>query len=552
MDKPLLFILLWVIKKINPTDVSFPHLEIIVRTKLLLDKRRPLAAGFKQKGKERKNPLTFSLIMYGILGIFFGGVILGAESFVLPLIVYHSYLLVMMSLLLITDFSSILLDTTDNIILGSKPITGRTLFLARVVHITIYLGQFFIVLSFFSLLAIFFKYGFITGFVAICTSLLIVLFSVFLTYILYGILISVFSEDKVKDIVGYFQIFITVLMMAGYQFMPRLMDFGADETFVPHIYTYFIPSAWMAFTLEAINTGSWDTMHIIMSVCAVVIPFFTLWIMMKFLAPLFARKLGSLGNVQGKRQTNNAQQSKIGLSQKISPVFCKSNAEQAAFEQTWKITGRDKNFKIQFYPGIGYFLVLGFITIFRGGQDIQSTVTELSSSGKYLWLIYLPIIIATSAIYLLPFHENYTAAWIYDTAPVPTPGKLLSGGLKAILVKFFLPFYFVMAATAISIWGPSVIDDCILGLFNDIFVFYLIATIADKYLPFSQKQSADQQSGKFARTLLQILIIGVIVGMHYFAAMIPWLVLALSPVSIAGIVYLQRRLAQTQWSAIKS
>ena len=552
MDKPLLFILLWFIKKIKPAGVNLSHLETIVRTKLLLDKRRPAATGFGQKGKERKNPLVFSLIMYSILGIVFGAIILGSDNLLLPLIIYHSFLLVMMSLLLITDFSSILLDTTDNIILGSKPITGRTLFLSRVIHITIYLGQFFIVLSISSLLVIFFKYGILVGIISICTSLLIVLFSVFLTYILYGLLISAFSESKVKDMVGNFQIVITVLVMAGYQFLPRFMDIGEDQSFTPHLYTYFIPSAWMAFTVDAFHTSTWDTLHIIMICCAVVIPFFTLWIMMKYLAPAFAKKLGSLGTADSKRQNKTTKESSKGISQKISTLFCKENSEKASFEQTWKITSRDKNFKMQFYPGIGYFLVLGVVSIFRGGQDIQSTLSGLASTEKFLWLIYLPVIIATSAIYLIPYYENYTASWIYDSTPIRTPGKLLSGAQKAIVVKFFLPFYFVMAVVAISIWGPSVIDDCILGLVNDVLVFYIVAIIADKYLPFSQKQSSDQQGGKFARTILQMIIIGIIVGLHYFAAKVPRLVIGLVPVSILGIVYLQRRLASIAWSGIKA
>ena len=57
------------------------------------------------------------------------------------MIVFYTYIMVMISMTLITDFSSILLDTSDNTIILPRPVDSRTLFAARLTHILLYLGQ---------------------------------------------------------------------------------------------------------------------------------------------------------------------------------------------------------------------------------------------------------------------------------------------------------------------------------------------------------------------------------------------------------------------------
>ena len=113
-------------------------------------------------------------------------IVSGIHSLVLSMIMMHAYILFMMAMTLITDFSSILLDTTDNLVILPRPVNSRTLFVARLVHILVYLLQFTMALALFPVIFIFMTYGFIVGIVSIVTVVLTVTFAVFITYLLYA------------------------------------------------------------------------------------------------------------------------------------------------------------------------------------------------------------------------------------------------------------------------------------------------------------------------------------------------------------------------------
>src|SRR5690349_20175806 len=86
---------------------------------------------------EKSNQMRVVLFSYGILGGFIA-VFIVRVPFVLALIIFHAYLLFMMAMTLITDFSSVLLDTADTLVILPKPVNSRTLFMSRFVHIFIY------------------------------------------------------------------------------------------------------------------------------------------------------------------------------------------------------------------------------------------------------------------------------------------------------------------------------------------------------------------------------------------------------------------------------
>ena len=147
-------------------------------------------------------------------------------------------------------------------------------------------------------------------------------------------------------------------------------------------------------------------------------------------------------------------------------------------------------------------------------------------------------------------HENFQASWIYQSTPIAKPGYLISGGLKVILVKFFILVYLFLFSSTFYVWGSAIIDDFILGFFNNIFLFLLIINLQDHYLPFSRQINTKQQSGKFVQTMLQMIIIAAIVGVHYLIITISWLTYCLLPVSVFGCYYLLKRIQNLNWLKI--
>jgi len=552
MDKVILKILLRIIHLFAKKDVDFDRLKIIAETKILMDRRRSPANYRQKQRREIKNPLLITLVMYALLGLFMASVILARFPLMIGLTTLHAYLLFMMAMTLVTDFSSVLLDTTDNVIILPKPVSSRTLFLARVVHILVYLLQFTIALAIFPLIAVFIKFGVVTGLVNLVMTLLTVAFSVFLTYLLYAFILRFANEQKVKDIISYFQLFMTIFFAIGFQVFPRMINLDNIQlTFSLHWYSYLIPPVWMAVGTEAFNQWNFDQVHLLMLACAIIVPIGTVWLMIKFLAPSFSRKLAALNNnTEVTKKTAAGQQAGKDLSEKISPLVCTTTIEKAGFEKTWKITARDKGFRMQFYPSLAYILVFIFIIVFNSGKNITETWYKLPETKRFLAFIYLPMMSIVSCLPIVAFNDNYVAAWVYQSAPLTKPGEVISGMLKSLLIKFLIPVYIVMFAASYYIWGAQVIDDFILGFFNNAFIFLLMAYLSDHYLPFSRQANIKAQTGKLVRMMLQLILVAVLVAGHYFALRIFWLPSALIPLSVLGGYLLMRAIQRLPWTKI--
>ncbi|MCP9749856.1 hypothetical protein [Ferruginibacter sp. HRS2-29] len=552
MDKLILKVLLGIIHVFTKKDVDFDRLKIIAETKILMDRRRSPANYRQKQRKEIKNPLLITLVMYGLLGLFMAMVILARFPLLLGLATFHAYLLFMMAMTLVTDFSSVLLDTTDNVIILPKPVSSRTLFLARVVHILVYLLQFTIALAIFPLIAIFIKFGIITGLVNIVMVLLTVAFSVFITYLLYAFILRFANEQKVKDIISYFQLFMTIFFAIGFQVFPRMINLNSIQlSFALHWYSYLAPPIWMAVATEAFHDLNFDQVHLLMLACAFIIPIATVWLMIKFLAPSFSRKLAALNNnTEVTKKTAAGEKAGKDISEKISPLVCTTGIEKAGFEQTWKITGRDKGFRMQFYPSLAYILVFIFIIVFNSGKNFTATWHNLPDTKRFLAFIYLPMMSIISSLPIVAFNDNYVAAWVYQSTPLTNPGEVITGMLKSLLIKFLVPIYVVMFTACYYVWGAAIIDDFILGFFNNAFIFLLMAYLSDHYLPFSRQANIKMQTGKLIRMVMQLIIIGLLVFAHYSALKIYWLPSALIPLSAFGGYILLRSIKRLPWSKI--
>ncbi|MBK8089555.1 MAG: hypothetical protein IPK31_17415 [Chitinophagaceae bacterium] len=240
MDKLILKFVLFCSKILIRQGVDFERLKIIAETKVLMDRRRVYMNWKQNQQKENSNPLLMTLIIYAFFGLFIGIMVFTLDSLVLNMVFVHGYVLFMMAMTMITDFSSVLLDTTDNQIILPKPVNSKTLFVARLVHILVYLLQFTIALAIFPIIFIFIKFGILTGIACIGTILLTVAFAVFITFLLYALILRFSNEQKIKDIVGYFQIFMTIFFAVGFQVIPRLINLDQlTANFQLHWYSYF-------------------------------------------------------------------------------------------------------------------------------------------------------------------------------------------------------------------------------------------------------------------------------------------------------------------------
>lgn len=556
MDKFLLKIIYALLKGwLYKTGADAEQMNRIVATKLLMDRRRVNFNWKQRPQKEDTNHMLRVQFMYALFGFFVGVILFALPNMIFAYIIFHAYILFMMSMTLITDFSTIMLDTTDTQIIGPRPVSSRTLFMARMVHILIYIFQLTLALAIIPLGVLFFKGGLFVGLAAILTIILTVLLSVFFTYLLYLFLMRITSEQKVKEVITYFQIFMTIFFALSYQLLPRFVNFeDFDSTFTVHWYSWLLPPVWMAMTLDAIQQQAFDSTHLLMMALTILVPVFLFWFLTKFLAPSFAKKLAA--TVQDNtavisKTTVDGKKEKRGYAEIWSQWVCRSVQERASFLTTWRITARDKNFKLKAYPSLAYIVIFIFIFAFKSGKPMAEYWEELPSSKTFLWFIYMPVLSVGGLLSLISYSDQYMASWIYYASPLRTPGLLITGALKSLIVKFFIPIYLILFAFSFYVWGFAIVDDFFLGFLNNCFLFFLFARLQLHYLPFSREPNAKEQSGRFINTMFQLLLIAVLTGLHYIAvAFVPWMIyVVILPVAF-GIYTLMRYFEKLKWNQV--
>jgi hypothetical protein len=426
------------------------------------------------------------------------------------------------------------------------------LFVARLIHVLLYLLQFSVAICFVPIIATFVKYGAFAGTGMIITSQLTVMLAVFFTYLIYLLVMRFSSEEKIKDIVTYFQIGMTLFFTVGYQVIPRMIDLeGLSAGFTIQWYSYLIPPVWMAVALEGLHEFNFDSVHLVMLFLAITCPIVLFWVMNKYLAPSFSKQLSNMsGEANKKTAPLIGQRERRGLSSRLSKVFCSSPVERGAFEVGWKITGRDKGFRLQFYPALGYIPIFIFLIVFNGGRNMDEQLPMLPYSDKFLWLIYLPLFAVASSLSIVTFNENFQASWIYHSMPVEKPGQLIAGNLKALIVKFFVPVYIAFFILSLFIWGSDIIVDFILGFFNSLISLLIVTHLSQKFLPFSRQPNVKQQSGRFLQIIIQMVIIGLLVLIHYLLLSREFLMYGVVIASALSLWLLVKNLQDMPWRKV--
>ncbi|MEJ7643627.1 MAG: hypothetical protein WKF87_03470 [Chryseolinea sp.] len=531
--------------------VNYPQLLAIVAVKLKTDNRRQHISYRINTSRENGNAFLITLLIYIILGALMSLMIGAIQSIMLSMTVFYSFLIVMIAMTLITDFSAILLDTSDNTIILPRPVDGKTLYAARLTHIMLYLGQLGIGLTLVPAFVVSSKYGLglLPPFLLI--GILAIMLAVLITNSAYLLILHFSSEDKLKNVINYIQIGIAVICMGGYQIIPHLIsgyDLGAMRVEISW-WHYLMPPLWLAGTLEMVHLRQVDLGHIGMATCAVFIPIAGLVLVNKFLAPVFARKLGALAAVSTAVKRSDRAMSKLPYT--ISRFVTRPGPERAMFSAVFNTLARDRKIKLKIYPVIGYIAIFIFIFILQKNNSLDAIRENVVNNKYHLMLLYLPIMILQVALHEIPYSDEFKASWVYFSAPLVKPGELLSGMIKAIFVRLFLAGYVVLGLIVLIVVGRSAMADIFVAALNNYLMLMILAMIDTHKLPLSMEPEIRRQSGNMGRGIITVVILGSVTGAHYFIlTFIPNVILALVPIQLAVSYLLHRTYKSTAWSEI--
>src|SRR5687768_13524567 len=122
--------------------VNYAHLQAILLAKLTMDDRRPNTMMQMRQQKSDK-PVTgatiMSMFISAVMGLLYLISFALGNDIIVQLTFYFSLFFFMLSAMLIADFTGVLIDVRDNYIILPKPVSDRTVVVARLLHIFIHI-----------------------------------------------------------------------------------------------------------------------------------------------------------------------------------------------------------------------------------------------------------------------------------------------------------------------------------------------------------------------------------------------------------------------------
>lgn len=481
----------------------------ILQIKLIMDGRRVptvFAGKNNDKSGDSGNKFFKSLWIYVLMGLILIPFVCMKSSYIYQMSLVFVIVIFFIMTSLISDFSSVLLDIKDKVIIGIRPVDPKTLRLSKTIHILIYMICLSGALTGPALLVSLFTQGLMFFLIFLFSIILLNIFIIVLTALVYFFVLRFFDGEKLKDIINYVQIILSVVLMLGYQLLGRLFNVvNLNVQFTPKWWQYFIIPVWFSAPFQMIKKSEINSRLVIFTVMAVVVPIISIIIYIK-LMPVFENNLQKLSN--NYKEDKRSKKTSIRL---LSKILCRDKEERMFFRFAFDMMKNERDFKLKVYPTLAYSTFFPFIFIFQLLTSIN--MAEISQSKSYLFIYFCGMMLPT-VIIMLRYSESYKGAWIYKALPIKNPAHVFKGTIKAFITKLFFPVFLFQSIIFTAVFGTRIVPDLLL-IFLNMMLFNILSFLAiEKHLPFSEPFQSSQQ-GNGGITLILFMLLGLLAGIHY-------------------------------------
>lgn len=492
--------------------VDYPVMRKILNVKLTLDSRRPSVVVSNQNTKRKKeseddkNNFFRSLGLYFLMGFFLILYVIIGENFLFQMSLVFSIIMFLLMTALIADFSSVLLDTKEKLIILSRPVDHKTFNIAKILHIIIYISMITFAIAGPSLIASLFRHGLTFFLIYLSEIVLASLFSIIITALIYLMVLKYFSGERLKDIINYVQIGLTITISLGYQVIVRIFNFVDIHNleYKASLWKYFIAPIWFSGPFELLINKNYNNYIIIYTICALIVPILSILIYIK-LVPSFERYLLKLDSADGQSRDKNRF---IIL---LSKIVCRDKEERSFFKFATKMMRNERTFKLKVYPSLGMAIIFPFFMIIS--MNFRE-LSNLANTKLYLW-IYMTFMMIPTVIWSLEYSGNYKGAWIFETIPIKDKSAIKKGTLKAAIVSLFLPVFLLVSLIFLIIYRMQIVDQILVVAINLLIYTIIVYRSKKNFIPFSKAFEVSENTSGARNSLSTLFLIAGFALSHY-------------------------------------
>ncbi|MPW26103.1 hypothetical protein GC105_09895 [Alkalibaculum sp. M08DMB] len=495
-------------------EVDYPIMRRILQVKLTMDTRRVstfMSQSNTKKENNEKNYFISSLWLYILIGLFLIPLLFISEDYIFAMSTIFGIFMFMIMTSLISDFSSVLLDVKDKNIMMTRPVNSRTMNTAKAIHIFLYLFYLSISLAGGVLITSLIRFGVLFFLLFLVEIVLMNFLIITLTAMLYTIILKYFDGEKLKDVINYVQIGLSLVITVGFQLVARLFNFvDLSIVFVPRWWQFLIPPVWFGGPFQLLLRGDLNISYIIFSLLTLMIPILAIITYIR-LMPSFEKNLLKL-NENSEKKTKPKKNPNI-----ISRIVCTSREELIFYRFASSMLKKEREFKLKVYPSLGFAFIFPYI--FLMNQLQMQSIQELPSGNGFLNL-YFSAIIIPSILIMIKYSGNYRGAWIYKALPIDNVKPIFTGTIKAFVIHLVLPVLSINSIIFILIFGVRIIPHLLAIYLNFVLLTLITFFMLDKNLPFSMSfNDINKESGK---TIFLMIVGGIMALVHYLSTLIPF------------------------------
>ncbi|EPY2272348.1 ABC transporter permease [Clostridium sporogenes] len=496
--------------------VNYASMRTILKLKLLMDNRRVPTIYKDRENEDKKNTFKKSLLLYGLMGVFLAVFIFIPSPMVVKMSINIGAIMFLIMSTMIADFSSVLLDIRDKNILNTKPLDPKTINAAKTTHILIYITSISGAISGPTLIGGLIKYKFKFFIIFFFQIILISFFTMFFTAILYYFILKIFDGEKLKDIINYFQIVLSIVLALGYQIIPRVFDFtGVNVSFEIKWWSYLVPPVWFGAPYSLILEHNTGREYVLLSIMCVAIPIIIFGIYYKFIVPYFEENLQKLDSSISKK--GSPEEAKGVRHKRYAYIFCRDKIENVFSRFSRNMISTERKFKLKLYPTLGFAVIfpfLMFINSFSKYESFSQAFNEFSK-GNYYFSIYLSVFMLAANIELLSQSEKYKGAWIYKVLPIDKPGKIQKGVLKGFILRYIFPVFLSVCIIFLVICGLRILPDTIVMFLSLLILMVVMQSLYKKELPF-YKDFQSNGGSSIITFIISSIVTVILFGLHKF------------------------------------
>ena len=469
-------------------------LQLILDAKLKIGERT-----LNVMGQSQQKAGGYAWLMYFVMGLF--GCILTAIYFLLDdkgTAVGLVYLItsVYVGFLLVMEMSENMFDLRDLTLILSRPVSDTTFSLSRALHILVFATKFSLLLLVPLGVALLFFASVWLALLYTFLSVLLVIITVTMTLGLYLTLLRRVPTARLRQVLSYFQIGLSILFFVGYQIpnLMNLMDIEVGQfSLVGAWWGFLWPALWLGGVWDVVVYGFGNTLSIVQGGLGLLAAAGGVWYYVSqsegYGEHLLALQLAGSASEPEAREDQVAPERRWSgaYRDRFSRWFTRPGVERASFAFNWAVMLRDLKFRQEVYPGLVLLPVAALFFIaskFWGsnGREVAlSNVAVFSILYFFALLLVAPLAGARTS-------DAFRASWVLQTTPLRETGALFYGQLMAVIGQFFVPIALILYLVLLAVSGPVILDDILLSAAVVVTAAALFQ-LTERTLPFSLERS---------------------------------------------------------------